>query len=69
MHQTLELIGMDHALIGTMVAGRYQVQRLLAKGGMGRLYLAIQQPLGRKVVVKVMPRRARTPKFMSLEVS
>lgn len=54
MHQTLELIGMDHALIGTMVAGRYQVQRLLAKGGMGRLYLAIQQPLGRKVVVKVM---------------
>lgn len=54
MYQTLELIGMDHALIGTMVASRYQIQRLLAKGGMGRLYLAIQQPLGRKVVVKVM---------------
>lgn len=54
MPQTPQLIGMDRALIGTTLGGRYEIQRLMARGGMGRLYLAIQQPLGRAVVVKVM---------------
>jgi serine/threonine-protein kinase len=48
------MIGMDRALIGTTLADRYEVQELIARGGMGRLYLAVQQPLGRTVVVKVM---------------
>ncbi|MFT4978456.1 MAG: serine/threonine protein kinase [Myxococcota bacterium] len=54
MRQTPELIRMDRELIGTTLAGRYEVQTLLARGGMGRLYLALQQPLGRTVVIKVM---------------
>ena len=41
-------------LIGRVLAGRYHVQELVAKGGMGRIYRAEQQPLGRTVAVKVL---------------
>jgi len=41
-------------MIGRMFLGRYEVQRLLGEGGMGRVYLARQTDLGRTVVVKVM---------------
>ena len=41
-------------MIGRMFLGRYEVQRLLGEGGMGRVYLARQTDLGRQVVVKVM---------------
>lgn len=34
--------------------GRYEAKELLGEGGMGRVYLAYQQDLKRKVVVKVM---------------
>jgi serine/threonine-protein kinase len=40
--------------IGRTFLGRYEVQRLLGEGGMGRVYLARQSDLGRMVVVKVM---------------
>jgi len=42
------------ALQGTTIAGKYGVQRLLGVGGMGEVYLALQQPLDREVAVKVL---------------
>lgn len=54
MPQRPNVIGIDRALIGTTLAERYEIRELMACGGMGRLYLAVQQPLGRTVVVKVM---------------
>jgi tRNA A-37 threonylcarbamoyl transferase component Bud32 len=39
---------------GDLLAGRFEIQKMLAEGGMGRVYVAIQQPMGRKVAVKVM---------------
>jgi serine/threonine-protein kinase len=41
-------------MIGRTILGRYEIQRLLGEGGMGRVYLAKQNDLGRQVVVKVM---------------
>lgn len=39
---------------GALVAGKFRVGRLLGKGGMGRIYEAIQEPLGRSVALKVL---------------
>src|SRR5215213_4365713 len=51
-------------MIGRVFLGRYEVQRLLGEGGMGRVYLARQVDLGRQVVVKVMHEQiAADPKF------
>src|SRR4051812_5556075 len=41
-------------MVGRVFMGRYEVQRLLGEGGMGRVYLARQLDLDRQVVVKVM---------------
>src|SRR4051812_13075907 len=41
-------------MVGRVFMGRYEVQRLLGEGGMGRVYLARQLDLGRQVVVKIM---------------
>jgi len=46
-------------LVGKLVNGKYAVQRVIAAGGMGKIYLAEQQPLGRAVALKVLhPRQA-----------
>jgi serine/threonine-protein kinase len=51
-------------MIGRVFLGRYETIRLLGEGGMGRVYLARQQDLGRQVVVKVMHDHiAADPKF------
>lgn len=41
-------------MIGRVFLNRYEAIRLLGEGGMGKVYLAKQQDLGRQVVVKVM---------------
>ena len=51
-------------MLGRVFMGRYETIRLLGEGGMGRVYLARQQDLGRQVVVKVMHDHiAADPKF------
>jgi eukaryotic-like serine/threonine-protein kinase len=41
-------------LLGKVVGGKYKVERILGRGGMGTIYVAEQQPLGRKVALKVL---------------
>ncbi len=41
-------------LTGTLLAGKYRVGARLGGGGMGEVYEAIQEDLGRRVAVKVM---------------
>jgi serine/threonine-protein kinase len=42
----------ESSLEGRIVAGRYRVERLLAEGGMGRVYRAVQIALERPVALK-----------------
>jgi serine/threonine-protein kinase len=52
-------------MVGRVFLGRYEATRLLGEGGMGRVYLAQQLDLGRKVVIKVMHDHiAADPKFL-----
>ena len=44
----------DDPYIGKLVAGKYLMEKVLGEGGMGKVYLAIQQPLDKKVVLKVL---------------
>ena len=51
-------------MIGRVFLGRYEAQKALGEGGMGKVYLARQLDLGRTVVVKVMHDHiAADPKF------
>ncbi len=42
------------SLIGRLVAGRYRVEKQIGQGGMGAIFLATQEPLGRSIVLKVL---------------
>ena len=44
----------DDMLLGTTI-GRYRLARLLGRGGMGRVYLAVQPEIGSRVAIKVLP--------------
>ena len=44
----------DDALLGRTVGGRYAVVDVLGEGGMGAVYLAIQEPVRRYVALKCM---------------
>lgn len=48
-------------LSGRVIGGKYRVRKLIARGGMGRIYEAEQLPLGRLVAVKVLHASADTP--------
>ena len=41
-------------LVGKLLDGRYRIRRAIARGGMGRIYEGTQEPLGRRVAVKVL---------------
>ena len=52
------------SLANTLVADRYRVERLLARGGMADVYLATDERLDRQVAVKVIyPHLAENPSF------
>jgi serine/threonine protein kinase len=43
------------SLIGETLDGRYEIEKPIGRGGMGVVYLASQNALERKVVIKVLP--------------
>lgn len=44
----------DDRLLGTQVCGRYEMRRIVADGGMGRVYEARDMELDRRVAIKVL---------------
>jgi len=52
----------EDPLLGQLIAGRYRVERRIAAGGMGVVYQAQQEPLGRAVAVKIL-RRPEDPRL------
>jgi serine/threonine-protein kinase len=48
-------VGLPDALIGTRLSSRYKVLEKIGEGGMGMIYLAEDERLGKKVVVKMLP--------------
>lgn len=44
----------DETISGQMLDGRYRVERPIARGGVGIVYAATQEPLGRRVALKVL---------------
>jgi serine/threonine protein kinase len=51
-------------LLGRTIAGRYRVTGKIGAGGMGAVYAAVQDPLGRQVAIKVLK-----PTFASHDVA
>lgn len=49
----------DDPLVGSLVDGKYRITHRIARGGMSRVYAAVQLPVERVVAIKVLhPRRA-----------
>jgi eukaryotic-like serine/threonine-protein kinase len=46
--------GAPDPLIGRVIADRFKITSLIARGGMGKVYLAEQAPLGRKCAIKIL---------------
>jgi len=48
-------------LAQTVIGGRYSIEKEIGRGGMGRVFSAVDLRLGRKVAVKVLPPGTHTP--------
>ena len=46
---------------GTVLAGKYRVERVLGQGGMGAVYEAVRLDLDRRVAVKLLDQAASAP--------
>lgn len=46
--------GRSDPFTGSLFGGKYRVGAMIAKGGMGRVYRAVQEPLGRSVALKLL---------------
>ena len=44
---------------GTILAGKYRVEAVIGRGGMGVVVRAVQEPIGRRVAVKLSSEGAR----------
>ncbi|HKY28494.1 MAG TPA: protein kinase [Pyrinomonadaceae bacterium] len=48
------------SVVGTVLDGQYQIEKMLGKGGMGAVYQARHILLGDKVAIKILPPEVRT---------
>ena len=44
----------EHAIVGRTLDGKYRVERLIGRGGMGAVFLATHEGTGRPVAVKLI---------------
>ena len=49
----------DESLVGITVAGKYRVDRLLGRGGMGAVFEATNTSIGKRVALKFLDIRRR----------
>src|SRR6185295_1924072 len=53
-HATATKSGAPDPLIGRVIADRFRIVSLIARGGMGKVYRAEQAPLGRACALKIL---------------
>ena len=54
--QLFEVVPSSTSLVGLVLADKYVIQRLIARGGMGEVYLGEHKGIGQKVAVKILSR-------------